>query len=933
MALMLAPYNSAMRLGMGFNSYTQSLCVNDVVRKPGSVPATENDLRAAKLTDKADAANTSPKQLTAGSSQQQYPQAVLDGAKGSVTRTFIDGQKEVSQVVTWTAEFIENSSDVLKKLEVSGALSIKMAGLGSLSGKASFVDSSDIKTADINYLIHVKVVNQRLIGDNITEFTPIPYISEGQFTEIYGDCFVSGFIEGGEFDAIVSITTADTLKKMHIGGGLELSAVISGIEVSGKVEGAKDDNSTLKNAKTNIKVTWSGGGDIRDDNIKEWNLQALKEVAMSFPDAVAACPQRSSAILTKYTSLRSFHEQTRKGSPLDYENAGVYTAALYDAYTDYKMIWGEIQIMIQKLNLQEIQLYIREASPSLKKYAAMIAETQLKKEAAYKAAIEERKANEDLNALVRMAGGNQQPAKPIDKPLPANAVQPYDPDVFGLEVAASDCRFEMIKIVREVDAVTRDPQVACDPSRTGQYLSPSVFRLLVPSTNNIRLPTMEEWQGTQQELRDSQKAAKEKSDHIDELKKKLEAALITPRRQETQENSNLIANSTNETPDIHPSIRCSVSQLSYRADEYRMQSLLKDKNSISPGAIFFNDLEHLEPGARPGELRLWQNDKIEGLSVVYTTSKEIAHGKREGNPQHVLQLEYDEAITELEVYISKSDGNKLSVQGMAVATSKCNILASGTKAGCTIHRFSLTDLRQWSFRGFFGFTFDDGFEDLGIVWGKDVLKAATATVQAPAAKRFLGMGPSLQEKTKQALSGTSPAEHFYLGDCVSTGSQSTPTEMNSFSALDTIVGTSKITKLSFSASAGRLSGLKVEYSDGKQLIHGAYAEEREVWNCQLRGPIIAAKLTSGKTITAPEPFIDTVELVCGDETGQLPLWPLDVSTIRYLGDHTEEDRLEVVSKLVEQAPKLNRANWTLRGFYGEESAGLITRLGLIWGCA
>ena len=40
-----------------------------------------------------------------------------------------------------------------------------------------------------------------------------------------------------------------------------------------------------------------------------------------------------SAILTKYTSLRSFHEKTTKGSPLDYENAGVYTAALYDAYS------------------------------------------------------------------------------------------------------------------------------------------------------------------------------------------------------------------------------------------------------------------------------------------------------------------------------------------------------------------------------------------------------------------------------------------------------------------------------------------------------------------------------------------------------------------------------------------------------------------------
>lgn len=40
-----------------------------------------------------------------------------------------------------------------------------------------------------------------------------------------------------------------------------------------------------------------------------------------------------SAIVTKYTSLRSYHEQTKKGSPLDYENAGIYTAALFDAYT------------------------------------------------------------------------------------------------------------------------------------------------------------------------------------------------------------------------------------------------------------------------------------------------------------------------------------------------------------------------------------------------------------------------------------------------------------------------------------------------------------------------------------------------------------------------------------------------------------------------
>jgi hypothetical protein len=39
-----------------------------------------------------------------------------------------------------------------------------------------------------------------------------------------------------------------------------------------------------------------------------------------------------SAILTKYTSLRSFHEQTVRGTPLDYEIAGIYTSALLDSY-------------------------------------------------------------------------------------------------------------------------------------------------------------------------------------------------------------------------------------------------------------------------------------------------------------------------------------------------------------------------------------------------------------------------------------------------------------------------------------------------------------------------------------------------------------------------------------------------------------------------
>lgn len=243
----------------------------------------------------------------------------------------------------------------------------------------------------------------------------------------------------------------------------------------------------------------------------------------------------------------------------------------------------------------------------------------------------------------------------------------------------------------------------------------------------------------------------------------------------------------------------------------------------------------------------------------------------------------------------------------------------------------MSDHRQWSFHGFFGFQFTTGFEDLGVIWGKDSAPSTTAAIQMPPAKNFLGMGSSLQAKTKKAMSDTKPSEHFYLGDCVSTGSLHSP--VNSFTALDIIASSSQMGKISFSVSTGRLSRLKIVYVDGKQLTQGAYSQIQEAWSCEVKAPIIAAKLTVGKTINTPELFIDSVELVCGDKTGQLPLWPMDIQAIRYLGDHPEGDKLDVGSQLTEHAPKLAYANWTLRGFYGEESQGLITRLGLIWGSA
>lgn len=71
----------------------------------------------------------------------------------------------------------------------------------------------------------------------------------------------------------------------------------------------------------------------------------MRAAALKFPDLVARTPIRTYAILTKYTSLKSFHSVGMHFQPLTYEHAGNYTNALQEAYVDYKNINRNIQLL------------------------------------------------------------------------------------------------------------------------------------------------------------------------------------------------------------------------------------------------------------------------------------------------------------------------------------------------------------------------------------------------------------------------------------------------------------------------------------------------------------------------------------------------------------------------------------------------------------
>ena len=223
------------------------------------------------------------------------------------------------------------------------------------------------------------------------------------------------------------------------------------------------------------------------------------------------------------------------------------------------------------------------------------------------------------------------------------------------------------------------------------------------------------------------------------------------------------------------------------------------------------------------------------------------------------------------------------------------------------------------------------FLSLGVVWGKDTfIPVPPETMAYPLAKSFMSLNTQLQKKI-QTISKTSKGDfksNFYLGSTVTANIAGTP---KVFNALDMIDVTWKIRKISFSARGDQLSGLTTTYQNGKELPLGIFGEgTRVVWETEVDSDLHIAKITAGKTASSPSAHIDTVEFIKAGYDGQLPTWPLDISTLRYLG--VGETRVSSdLRELVEAAPKIGRKQWSVRGIYGETNEAIITRLGIVWG--
>lgn len=842
-------------------------------------------------------------------------------------------------------------------------------------------------------------------------------------------------------NAVISVKVLDKSKIFEVKAELEAEinqGAISG-GITGKVNIEKNDLSS--STETTISVSWSGGGRIKPSGEK-WTIEVLKDVAAAFPDMVAITPQRTYAILTKYTSLESFHRHKSTLRPLTYENAGVYTSSLMERYMDYKSLWKQISSAIYELESNRASIEIAHPSQDVYDLAKVLPlpNAQIEKaEPKQPKAIENgqnntRQSNDSAavtdNAAVAGTGGApaaqasagteatsvvpSQPEK--SKPnnqlalLPSSAVKIDKDGVFcfsvfparftGLIEARQVCRWEMAKIVNEVDLVADNPTLATDGRRDLFFLNPLIFKQLLPVVRSMSA-----------------------QDAIMDVKNPNAALLLGYCKPERNKRTAAKVHELQDPLEKHnPTLIKSIQQQSHKADDYRMIGCAGQIEGIHSTAEFFNDLETLDATHRPAKLELWTTDgQLSGIRITYTNSVVKAHGATTvGTATATINLDHSETevITEIQVEEGSRNGRP-EILSLSAATSLLHSVtskdevkppgaadsgktptssqqASSTKSDTSPsylskepHHWSKSDHRQWSLRGFFGFSLNGRLLSLGTIWGKDLFVPVPEKLpRVGLAKRFLEMTPPMRKKTSSILiTKDKIVNDFYIGRSVATGtSNESSVEFNALDELD--VGWN-IKTLQFGFTEDRrLTGIKVTYGNGVELQYGTIEKDdgdiKRSWTTPeptdlsrtSLNPIVGIKIECGslrigkrdstkdsgdgmegsgfilagdKGDSAPIPensslvasvekrspsFIDKVDLIMLDKGGSLPEWPLDLAIEQYMGHKTEksESYKDDGDVVMEMAPTFNRDIWTLRGFYGETTNGVITRLGPIWGC-
>lgn len=226
----------------------------------------------------------------------------------------------------------------------------------------------------------------------------------------------------------------------------------------------------------------------------------MRKAALQFPDLVAKTPMRTHAILTKYTALRSYHAHFGGLKMPAFEMAGVYSTILQEAYLDFKTVAKNLQVLAYDVSAGQSML--TSASEARKKNeAAAKPASPVDEDGVIAITPRSGTSIDSSNAgTADPAGSNndaaaekpkEQKQQPEDrayvwKPIILN--KDFPPTLQGLEDARSMVRMILIRIVQEINILTKFPEAAMDEDRVQPHISPFLFKEFLPVSLKLFSP-------------------------------------------------------------------------------------------------------------------------------------------------------------------------------------------------------------------------------------------------------------------------------------------------------------------------------------------------------------------------------------------------------------------------------------------------------------
>lgn len=276
------------QVGQGFNTYTQEIRLENAVRFGSNDKSTKAKGNTESLKPTAKAPLTppiTPNESSSAGQLEDIPAVAINGVPadangasssrpptpGSETGGAIDvinaplGElpfdlpsgpvPTTSQSVTYSTRAIENVSDIMDALNISTSMSIKYGTIHG-NGNASFVNETKVLDSELNYVVSVIVNNDAHAPIEEMEFQDIPGLPLDRFTEVYGDSFISGFTEGGEFNAVISIKLNDKSKHKAVKQAVDVQLAVGPptLEIGAQEAIEKEHNEALKNTEISISV-------------------------------------------------------------------------------------------------------------------------------------------------------------------------------------------------------------------------------------------------------------------------------------------------------------------------------------------------------------------------------------------------------------------------------------------------------------------------------------------------------------------------------------------------------------------------------------------------------------------------------------------------------------------------------------------------------